>query len=111
MGGIQAWFDEVEVLWGDSLSQKINEGLKMSQFVVVVLSPAFVGRHWPERELNAALNIEGSTGEVKMLPLLVGTPAQRKKILEEYPLLNDKTYIVWDGTGQAALEALQQRLP
>lgn len=109
-GGITAWFDEAEVHWGDSLTAKVNEGLRVSRFVVVVLSPAFVGKNWPERELNAALNIETSTGQVKVLPMLIGTASERATILGRYPLLNDKAYLVWDGTGANALEALRKRL-
>jgi TIR domain-containing protein len=109
-GGITAWFDEAEVRWGDSLTAKVNEGLRISRFVVVVLSPAFIGKDWPERELNAALNIETSTGQVKVLPMLVGTASERATILGRYPLLNDKAYLVWDGTGASALDAIRGRL-
>ena len=51
----------------------MNEGLRISQYVIVVFSPAFLGKNWPERELNAVLNMEASIGKVKVLPLLVGT--------------------------------------
>jgi WD40 repeat protein len=109
-GGISAWFDQAEIRWGDSLTGRVNEGLRISRFIVVVLSPAFIGKNWPERELNSALNIEASTGQVKVLPILVGTVAERAAALERYPLLNDKAYIVWDGSGAIALEALRRRL-
>lgn len=62
--GISVWYDEAEIKWGDSLTQKVNEGLRISRFVIVVLSPFFVKKNWPQRELNAALNIEASSGEV-----------------------------------------------
>jgi hypothetical protein len=70
--GVKCWVDEGEIKWGDSITQKVNEGLRISQYVIVVLSESFLGKHWPERELYAALNIEASTGKVKVLPLLVG---------------------------------------
>lgn len=109
-GGITSWLDEAEVLWGDSITAKVNEGIRSSRFVVVVLSPAFLGKNWPERELNAVLNIETSTGQVKVLPILVGTAAERASILQRYPLLNDKACLVWDGTGENVLKALRRRL-
>lgn len=109
-GGVTTWFDEAEIMWGDSLIEKVNEGLRISRFVVVVLSPAFVGRNWPERELNAALNLEATTGQVKVLPMLVGSDDERTAILDQYPLLNDKRHMVWDGTGEEALKALRRRL-
>lgn len=109
-GGITTWLDEAEIGWGDSLTAKVNQGLRVSQFIVVVLSSAFLGKNWPERELNSALNIEASTGEVKVLPILVGTEAERTSVLKRYPLLSDKLYLVWDGSGENALEALRRRL-
>ena len=59
--GISVWYDEAEIKWGDSVTQKVNEGLKISRFVIVVLSSSFVKKNWPQRELNAALNVEAST--------------------------------------------------
>lgn len=108
--GISVWYDEAEIKWGDSVTQKVNEGLKISRFVIVVLSPSFVKKNWPQRELNAALNIEASTGEVKVLPLLVGSEEEKKEILERYPLLNDKKYLPWDGDLRKIVEALIARL-
>ena len=95
--GITCWVDEGEIQWGDSITQKVNEGLRISRFVIVVLSEAFIGKNWPERELYAVLNIEASTGVVKVLPLLVGDALARERILRSYPLLNDKYYQVWEG--------------
>ena len=108
--GISAWYDEAEIKWGDSITQKVNEGLKKSRFVVVVLSPSFLIKNWPQRELNAALNIEASTGEVKVLPLLVGSEEDKKEILRRYPLLNDKKYLPWSGNLREIVEALIDRL-
>jgi hypothetical protein len=107
---ISVWYDEAEIKWGDSIIQKVNEGLRISRFVIVVLSPSFVKKNWPQRELNAALNIEASTGEVKVLPLLIGSDEERKEILERYPLLNDKKYLPWDGDLGKIVEALLTRL-
>lgn len=46
--------------------------------------------------MYAALNIESSTGEVLILPLVVGTVAENKAILSQFPLLSDKVYMSWD---------------
>jgi len=108
--GISCWYDEAEIRWGDSIIQKINEGLAKSRYVVVVFSPAFVQKNWPQRELNAALNQEASTGEVKVLPLLVGTEDEKKKILSQFPLLNDKRYLPWDGDFGNIVNAMLSRL-
>jgi hypothetical protein len=108
--GVSCWYDEAEIRWGDSITQKVNEGLGSSKFVVVVFSPAFVQKNWPQRELNSVLNQEASSGEVKVLPLLVGTEEEKKEILAKYPLLNDKRYLPWDGDVRAILNAMLSRL-
>jgi len=108
--GISCWLDEAEIKWGDSITKKVNEGLSKSPFVVVVLSQAFLSKNWPERELNAALNIEASSGEVKVLPLIFGDKKTQRDIFTRYPLLNDKSYLTWDGKVEPIIEALKKQL-
>ncbi len=93
--GISYWYDEAEIKWGNSLIDKVNEGLSKSSYVMVVLSEDFLNKNWPQKELNSAMNIEASSGQTKVLPLIVGDKAAREKILGKYPLLNDKKYLVW----------------
>jgi hypothetical protein len=49
---------------GDSLSGKIDDGLAQSRFGVVILSPAFLTKHWPKKELSVlrAREEEGRKG-------------------------------------------------
>lgn len=103
---ISCWLDEAEIYWGDSITKKINHGLANSRFVIVVLSEAFLSKNWPKYELNAMLNIEASSGEVKLLPLLVGS----NQVLQKLPLLNDKLYLVWNNNSTPIVQALAQRL-
>jgi hypothetical protein len=108
--GISCWYDEAEIRWGDSIVQKVNEGLATSRFVVVVFSPAFVQKNWPQRELNAVLNQEATTGEVKVLPVLVASEEEKRQILKQFPLLNDKRYLPWDGDLRNIVKTLLDRL-
>lgn len=103
---ISCWLDEAEIHWGDSITQKVNQGLANSRFVIVVLSEAFLNKNWPQRELNAMLNIEASSGGVKLLPLLVGS----NQVLQKFPLLNDKLYLVWNNDPNPIVQALAKRL-
>ena len=69
-GVTNVWLDEAEILVGDSLTKKIDEGLKNTKYIGVVLSPRSIKSQWVEKELEIAINREISTGEVTVLPLL-----------------------------------------
>lgn len=53
---------------GDSLRRKIDKGLANSRFGVVVLSRAFLGRGWPEYELDGLVT-RAMSGEQVLLPV------------------------------------------
>jgi TIR domain/HEAT repeats len=108
--GIRVWLDRAEILWGDSLTGKVNKGLSVSDYVVVVLSKHFIQKDWPKLELDSALNIEASTGRVVVLPLLVGDIHERASILNEYPILNHKLHIIWEGDPRPIVHELARRI-
>jgi hypothetical protein len=67
-GGARVWLDEQELTVGDSLSEKIDEGLAQSRFGAVILSPAFLAKHWPKKEL-AGLRSREEDGQKVILPV------------------------------------------
>jgi len=108
--GITYWCDEVEINWGESISGKINEGLRISRFVMVILSSYFLSKNWPQRELNSAINTESSTGEIKVLPLIVGGKEAKKKILQKYPIISDKRHLLWNNNTHEIIIELKKLL-
>lgn len=66
----RVWLDEAEIEIGDSLIAKIDEGMKLSRYIAVVLSKKSIDAPWVKKELDLAMNREISTGEVVLLPLL-----------------------------------------
>jgi hypothetical protein len=66
----EVWLDEAEIMIGDSLTKKIEEGLKKTKYIGVVLSPRSIKSGWVERELEIGINREIASGEVVVLPLL-----------------------------------------
>lgn len=44
---VSTWYDEEQLKVGDSLRQKIDEGLTRARFGIVILSPAFFAKKWP----------------------------------------------------------------
>lgn len=49
---IKVWIDNQELKIGDSLLEKINEGITKSRYGVVILSPNFFAKKWTKRELK-----------------------------------------------------------
>lgn len=70
--GIRVWVDKGVLRWGDRLRSRIDDGLKRSQYVIVVLSKAFLGiKKWTEYELDSAFALE-TVKEERILPLWHG---------------------------------------
>jgi len=91
--GLTYWIDEAEIRWGQSIVKLINAGLAKSRYVVVFFTDNFLNRNWPQTELTSALNLEASTGEVVVLPIMVASP---ETVFDRYPLLRDKLYLRWE---------------
>src|SRR5262245_46945145 len=70
--GVGIWIDQWQIKVGDSITGKINEGIGVSDFLVVVLSKASVSSKWVKEELNAATirNIEEDK-HAFILPVLI----------------------------------------
>lgn len=108
--GITYWYDEAEINWGDSIPGKVNEGLRISRYVMVILSSFFLSKNWPQRELNSALNTESSTGEITVLPLIVGENEAKRQIIQKYPIIQDKRYLIWTNNASEIVEELKKSL-
>lgn len=70
--GEDVWWDQWEILAGDSLIKKIfEEGLSSAAVFIVILSPESVKSNWVSQELDVATvrRIEGVT---KIIPVVIG---------------------------------------
>jgi len=58
---LRVWFDELTLTIGDSLRRSIDRGLAQSRYGIVVISPDFLQKEWPQKELDGlvAREIEG----------------------------------------------------
>jgi hypothetical protein len=66
--GLDVWDDQSAIGWGDSIRQKIDDGLRRSFFGVVVLSPNFFERPWTQYELDGIVQRDLS-GAGRLLPI------------------------------------------
>ena len=85
--GLSVWYDEFSLSVGESLSRSIDRGLGESRFGVVVISPAFVSKPWPEYELRGLVARE--IGKEKVI-LPVWKDVSRDAVLAFSPPLADK---------------------
>lgn len=91
--GLRVWFDQTELRVGDSLRERIDDGLARSMYGIVILSPAFFEKHYPARELNGLAQREVQ-GEKVILPVWyhIDEPALRRFS----PPLADRIAARWD---------------
>jgi hypothetical protein len=105
--GIRCWYDRGEILWGDSIVGKINEGLKCSRFVIVVVSPDLLRKTWATKEMNAALSREIDSGTTRVLPLMVGSDEEIQQMTNDLAIQRDKRYLRWSGNPHEIAEELR----
>jgi hypothetical protein len=86
--GWSVWLDELELTVGDSLSGRIDAGLANTRFGVVILSPAFFSKPWPQRELAGLAAREMSSGSKVILP--VWHDVDHQFIVRHSPVLADR---------------------
>jgi hypothetical protein len=68
-GGLRVWFDAFELQVGDSLRRKIDQGLARSTFGVVILSPHFFAKEWPQIELDGLTARATAVEDPVILPI------------------------------------------
>ena len=101
--GLSVWFDEWVLLPGDSISQRIDEGLQASDLLLVLLSPSSVESRWVQEELNATLSLELRTRGVTVVPALIAD-------CEMPPLLATRQYLDLRGDLEGGVQKLIEQL-
>ncbi|NBH12448.1 toll/interleukin-1 receptor domain-containing protein [Amycolatopsis sp. SID8362] len=86
--GVKVWYDEFSLKAGDSLSRSIDKGLATARHGLVVLSPAFLTKRWPEYELRGLTAKEIAGGEKVVIPVWHNVDVQ--DVLAFSPPLADK---------------------
>lgn len=85
--GLDVWYDEFTLRIGDSLRQKIDQGLANSRVGLVVLSPAFISKGWTNYELDGIVT-KTVSGEQILLPIWHNITKQQ--VVDFSPSLADK---------------------
>lgn len=100
---VLVWWDEWEIKVGDSLVQKIQQGISSSSYLAVVLSPNSINSPWVQEELNAALIQQLNEQRVFVIPILLAD-------CQIPPFLQDKKYADFRVEFNSGLEILLEAL-
>lgn len=85
--GFDVWYDEFQLRVGDSLRRSIDQGLAKSRFGIVVFSPAFFAKNWPQYELDGLVQKEMAGNKV-ILP--IWHKVAKAEVIRYSPSLADK---------------------
>jgi hypothetical protein len=108
--GVRVWYDDYTLQLGDSLSRNIDKGLANSDYGLVVLSPAFFAKKWPEYELRGLIAKEHA-GDKVILPIWHNVT--NDEVLKFSPPLADKLAVKTDNLTptQIAIRVIQSVRP
>jgi TIR domain len=67
------WLDEAEIDFGQSIPRMVNEGLEISRFIGLIMTPDYFSNEsgWTDAEWHAALNVDPDNRRGRIIPLLV----------------------------------------
>lgn len=67
---LSLWYDKREIRIGDSIVERVGEGLTTATHLVVVLSSASVAKPWVQKELSSALMSQLKDRSIVVAPVL-----------------------------------------
>lgn len=84
--GVKVWYDQRQISWGDSMRERIDEGLSRSKFGIVVISPNYIaeGKYWTKTELDGLFQVESVSGKT-ILPIWHNIT--KEEVLEYSPMI------------------------
>lgn len=87
--GFKVWYDTQRLQWGDSMRERIDNGLRKSRYGIVILSPNYIAEHkyWTKTELNALFQLETVNGKT-ILP--IWHDLTKEQVVEYSPMIADR---------------------
>ena len=67
--GIDTFFDEDSLEFGDSLMERLEEGIKESSHFIIILTPNSIKSNWVKNELKEALKLFDEKTIKKIIPI------------------------------------------
>ena len=102
--GVDVWFDEWEIDPGDSLRQKMEDGLGAMTHFVVVLTETAITKPWVAKEIDVGL-VQQVGGKSRFVPLVVDLDTAKLS-----PFLQSMLFLKMDPADPVDLKTLVDRL-
>jgi hypothetical protein len=102
--GFSIWYDDFQLRVGDSLRRSIDRGLANSRFGIVILSPHFFAKNWPQYELDGLIAKEMAGGQ-RILP--IWHKVSKDEVIGYSPTLADRVAL---NTATLTIDELAQKL-
>ena len=103
--GISVWIDIDQIKLGDSFRSKIDGGLQLCRFGVVILSPRFFEKPWAKAELDALFAMEMSaSGQRRLLPIVC--EMSFAELTQQSPMMAGRRAISWSDGVAAVTKAI-----
>jgi len=67
--GFPVWFDEMDILPGEDFIDKMEYGIRVSDYIAVVLSQNFLKGSWAQKEYKTALEKEVKSKRIRVIPV------------------------------------------
>lgn len=69
--GVRVWFDRKEILAGDSIVDRIQEGLHSSEYLIVLISQHSLHSKWVQMALDRAFATFPDATDIRIIPVLL----------------------------------------
>ena len=99
--GVKVWFDKWEIKIGDSITWKIEEGIRENEYLGIILSQEALNSEWVKSELSAAWFKQMDSKKVVVLPIYY-------RNCEIPYLLRDKKYADFRENFESGLKELAE---
>ena len=86
--GLLVWLDRQEIRVGDSLGDKVDDGLTHSAVAIVIVSPSFLASAWAQSELKAFVAMEETLHRTIIYP--VWHRVDKATVVRRVPRLADR---------------------
>jgi hypothetical protein len=82
---LTVFLDEWDMDTGDNIINKMNEGLKVSRFFAVVMSPEFFGSGWTNFEWTHVVSQDPTNAKRRIIPIFLRDVSLDGKLRIEFP--------------------------